>query len=141
MKRVVFTFVALLGLACAAPTTTPPIAPTSPASAPAATGITPSPFPSGGVSQSAAVAVAVEHSDMKDLVSASVTSYPGEYIGPGFVVTPGELVWVVHLTGEMTICGGPPEEVCQSPRPGFSTVYVDYFTGRFIGIESYSPAP
>ncbi len=144
MKHALPMVVGVVALACAAPISTPSNAPSLLASATATASVTaaPSPWSSGGVPEAEAVAIARgQATSTTTLVAASVARFfPATYVGPGFTIPPDELVWIVELTGEWTICGGPPQDVCQSPHPGFSTVYLDYFTGKFIGMVSYSPA-
>ena len=59
-------------------------------------------------------------------------------IGPGFGIKPDQWLWAVTYKGDMTICS-PSPGACQSPRPGTLTVFLDYFTGDFLGSAGYSP--
>jgi hypothetical protein len=101
-----------------------------------------SPLPSGGITEAQAIELSRSHTTMTAFASASVGTFrdlapPGTGFGPSD--TPARLVWAVRFTGEMTICN--PLGVCDAPRPGVATVYLDYFTRAFVSSAGFSPNP
>lgn len=65
---------------------------------------------------------------------------PNHSISPANPVHPDDLVWVVTFSGEFSIC--PPDgSPCSSPRPGITTVILDYVTGTFLESSGSAPAP
>jgi hypothetical protein len=111
-------------------------------SASAPTGAIPS-LPPGGLAPDLAVQRARQSvaSDAK-LVSSVAGQFGAVYQdtrndGAGSI-DPGRLVWAVKFQSEFTIC--PPDgSACYSPRPGWTTVILDYTSGDFIGSFGYSP--
>jgi hypothetical protein len=100
-------------------------------------------LPAGGISQEAAIAAAWEHAP-RDGVLVGVTSgtfetvntLPG--IGPGHPIAPDRLVWGVKFESTFEIC--PPNgSPCWSPRPGWTTVIVDFKTGEVLSTQGFSP--
>jgi hypothetical protein len=60
--------------------------------------------------------------------------------GPAYPVAPDRLVWVVTFESAFTIC--PPDgSPCWSPRPGSTTVILDFNTGDFLAAPAFAPAP
>jgi hypothetical protein len=58
--------------------------------------------------------------------------------GTGSQAPPDELVWRIHFEATIVIC--PPTALpCFSPRPGYTTVVLDYRTGAFIESGTFSP--
>jgi hypothetical protein len=116
-------------------------APTSePASAPAVA--IPS-LPPGGLASDLAVQRA-RQSVATDAVLVSAVAGPFSEVGQdprndgAGSIDPGRLVWAVKFESEFTIC--PPDgSACYSPRPGWTTVILDYSSGDFIGSFGYSP--
>jgi hypothetical protein len=45
----------------------------------------------------------------------------------------------VTYVGDMTVCYPSQPEVCETPRPGTLTVYLDYFTGEALANIGDSP--
>jgi hypothetical protein len=60
--------------------------------------------------------------------------------GPGSDPKPSDLVWAITYSAEFTICP-PGGTACESPRPGYVVVYLDYRSGAFLMSEGVSPAP
>jgi hypothetical protein len=121
------------------PAQVPTLSPTgAPSTAPTMT-----PLPSGGISKERAIALAEPH---KSLTTTFKSAEAGRFrdlnknpnIGPGFGIEPDKWVWAVTYEGDMTICS-PSPGACESPRPGTLTVFLDYFTGDFLGSIGYSP--
>ncbi len=114
-------------------------APPSSPSTPSAT-----PLSSGGISRDRAVALAEPHKSLSTTFkSAEAGAFgdlnPSPNVGPGFGVAPQQEVWAVTYVGDMTICS--PLGACELPRPGTLTIFLDYFTGEFLGSAGYSPTP
>jgi hypothetical protein len=99
-------------------------------------------LPPGGIAMVDAIQLAARHTSLT-YVSAQAGLFKDLNrdlnIGPGFVVKPDQWVWAVTYQGDMTICN--PLGVCYSPRPGVVTVFLDYFTGRFLATEASSASP
>ena len=101
----------------------------------------------GGISADQAVAIARPHTSMTTLVDgvagtfATLLVNPGRDHGVGGPIgeaSPGRWVWSITFAGDVTICN--PVGSCLSPRPGTSTVFIDYFTGEYIEATTESPA-
>ncbi len=112
--------------------------------APAEPSISVAPLPTGGISKTQAIEVAAKHSALGvTFVSAEAghfsTLSKNPNIGPGNPIKADQWVWAVTYRGDMTICN--PLGSCLSPRPGTTTVFLDYFTGDFLESEGLSPAP
>lgn len=130
MRRLVVGLVVGLALAaCSSPVpsgaTTRPLA-------------TPAPAPSGGIPADHAVAIAREHVPPR----LALVGVRAERFEPGAGATtetgaPNRWVWAVTFSGDVTVCS--PSGSCLSPRPGTSTVYLDYFTGDFLTTVASSP--
>jgi hypothetical protein len=101
-----------------------------------------SPLPSGGISKDRAIDLARGHTSFTMLVAAIAGSFgdlnTDGQIGPGYPIKPDHFVWAVEFSGDMTICN--PLGVCESPRPGTLTVFLDYSTGDFLSTLGQSPA-
>jgi hypothetical protein len=106
---------------------------------------TATPLPAG-ISEALAVQLAGPHV-MPDAVFLSAVA--GRYgdvavdddraVAPGAVVQPDALVWAVKYGAQFTIC--PPDgSPCDTPRPGYQTVILDYRTGAFLESMGFSPA-
>jgi hypothetical protein len=102
-----------------------------------------------GISQEEAISLARANSSVSSFVSATsgpfsqLDTHP-DRTGPGYHIEPDDLVWAVKFSGDMTICGPPPAaggDSCQSPRPGFTTVFLAYRTGTFLSSQTFSPSP
>jgi hypothetical protein len=105
----------------------------------------PSSLDTDGISVDQAIEIATEHvAPDAVLVSTSAGKYSEihpffDRVGPGSDVPSDRLVWAVVFQSEFEIC--PPNgSPCWSPRPGWTTVIVDYTTGEFIESAAYSPA-
>lgn len=98
----------------------------------------PSPSPtSNNISAARAIELAREHATMTYVVDATSGTYGDLKLIPADQSTPDDLlVWAVRFSGDVTIC--PPDEACLSPRPATSTVYLDYFSGAFVGTSTVS---
>ena len=101
------------------------------------------PLPSGGITEAKAIELSRSHmSATATFTSASVGTFrdlapPGTGFDPSDA--PDRLVWAVAFAAEVTICS--PVGVCDSPRPGVATVYLDFFTGAFVMAGGFSPNP
>jgi hypothetical protein len=99
-----------------------------------------------GISRDAAIALARDHARPDDsFVEAAAGRFSDldanpSGTGPGSPIKPTDPVWAITYRGEVTVCppGGP---ACESPRPGYLVVYLDYRTGSFLMSEGVSPAP
>jgi hypothetical protein len=99
-----------------------------------------SPLPTGGISRDQAIALARSHvaADMSfaDAAAGPWTTFAQSPSGVAEPSPPDRLVWAVRYTGEFTICS--PAGTCGSPRPGTTTVILDFKTGDFLGTEAFS---
>jgi hypothetical protein len=99
-------------------------------------------MPPSFISQQRAIELARGHSSLTTFVSVRAGRFgdlnTDANIGPGFTIRPDDLVWAVQFLGDMTICS--PLGACLSPRPGTTTVYLDYATGDFRAADGESPA-
>ncbi len=81
------------------------------------------------------------HSNLATLVSVQAGRFrnlnPDPGIGPGYPIKPDDLVWAVTFAGDVTICN--PLGTCYSPRPGTTTVFLDYLSGDFRTSETFCP--
>ena len=61
--------------------------------------------------------------------------------GPSGPIATATMVWAVTYSNTVTICdqGTPP--TCDPPRRGTATVYLDYYTGRYIAVLGSYPNP
>lgn len=102
------------------------------------------PAPSGGIPKDSAIAIARQHVPADAvLVSAEAGAFATEVdsakIGPGYPVAPDRLVWAVKYESDFTIC--PPDgSACWSPRPGWTTVILDFMTGDFLAAPAIAPS-
>jgi len=76
------------------------------------------------------------------LVSAAAGRFADVYdtsnLASGYPVRPDQLVWAVKYESEFTIC--PPDgSPCWTPRPGWTTVILDFFTGKVLASPGVSP--
>lgn len=75
------------------------------------------------------------------LVSASFGRFADVYQNARMKPDPSDqdrVVWAVEVESAYTIC--PPDaSSCWTPRPGFTTVILDGYTGDWITTFSYSP--
>jgi hypothetical protein len=55
-------------------------------------------------------------------------------------VDPDRAVWAITYDSTGTVCY-PGSSVCESPRPGAVTVFLDYYTGDFVGTAGWFPKP
>ncbi len=103
----------------------------------------PTAAPTGtAISQDAAIVLArkVVTTD-STFVSASFGRFADVYHNASLGPDPGQedmTVWAVEFESEYTIC--PPDgSACWTPRPGFTTVILDGYTGDWVTTFSYSP--
>lgn len=110
---------------------------------------TPSPaksVPPGGISAETAIELAQKHVSA-DAVFQAVRAGTFDELdvpvgaggrGPDYPTKPGRLVWGVRYSAVFTIC--PPDgSPCWSPRPGWTTVFLDYYTGEWLTSSAFSP--
>lgn len=75
------------------------------------------------------------------LVSASFGRFADVYHNARLGPDPSQedmIVWAVEFESAHTIC--PPDgRACWTPRPGFTTVILDGYTGDWVTTFSYSP--
>jgi hypothetical protein len=100
-------------------------------------------LPPGGISEHMAIQVAREHvTGDAALVSATGGRFGDVYhdsrIGLGYPIEGDRLVWAVTFAHEFVICA-PDDSPCWSPRPGQTTVVLDYFTGDFLAAPGNAP--
>ena len=94
------------------------------------------------ISQDAAIDLArkVVTSD-STFVSASFGRFADVYHNARLGPDTGQenmIVWAVEFESDYTICP-PASSTCWSPRPGFTTIILDGYTGDWITTLSYSP--
>lgn len=120
-------------------------APRSPAGA-AGTTLSPlplSPAVSGGITESRAIELAqvivTPESTLRSVSAGRFAEvYTNDRMGPSSEGQAEQLVWAVRYESMYTIC--PPDGLpCWTPRPGTTTVILDYYTGSWITTFSYSP--
>ena len=97
-----------------------------------------------GISEALAVQLARQHvSSDSVFVSASSGRFADvnhyDKMGSRGPKQANQQVWAVDFESLYTICP-PGGSACYSPRPGFTTVILDEFTGDWITTFSYSPA-
>lgn len=129
------------------PSTTPLTTGTSAPETASPPPVSSSSLPPGGLAPEAAVTRAEYYvpSDAK-LTSAAAGEFAkvasDSRVSPqdlGKPMKPTDLVWAVRFEMLASIC--PPDgSACWSPRPGRSTVVLDYVTGEFVMSYSFSPA-
>ena len=102
------------------------------------------PFGQSAIDAARAVQLSREHvsPDMSTLSRVQVGRFSAlntsPNIGPGEDIQPDDLVWAVLFTGQVTICPHIAS-VCESPRPGQVTVFLDYSTGEYREVQGFSP--
>ena len=101
-------------------------------------------LPPGGITKDQAIELA-RHNVRETAVLQGATAGrfeavrpPDQLLGPAFPVKPDRLVWAVAFSDEFELCA-PDGSGCSSPRPGVSTVILDYNTGEFLSTMSLSP--
>lgn len=91
----------------------------------------------GGIDRDRAIAIATPLVRASArLVSAEsgpfvVVTLDHDRLGPGYPVSPDQLVWAVTFDDIFVICR-PDGSGCFSPRPGRTTIILDYRTGEFL---------
>jgi hypothetical protein len=102
--------------------------------------------PPGGVSIDLAVARAEERVSADSvLVEARAGRFGDVYTDSQGVHHKGpvpdeQMVWVVKFAAMFEIC--PPDgSACWSPRPGWTTVILDFYSGEVLSIEGEAPKP
>lgn len=101
-------------------------------------------LPPGGLAESGAVSLARGHVPPDSrFVEARAGRFEDVYqsraVGPDDPAKPTDLVWAVEFSREFVLC--PPDgSPCESPRPGTTTVILDYLSGEYRATYSYSPA-
>lgn len=107
---------------------------------------TPSPRDTGyGISEEQAIQISRQNvTSDSEFVSAAHGRFADVYQNPmlrdSSPVEPDQQVWAVFFQSLYTIC--PPDgSQCLTPRPGFTTVILDYSTGERLATISYSPEP
>jgi hypothetical protein len=103
--------------------------------------VTPSPLPSGGISEERAIELARQQG-FHTFVSAVAGTFEqlNIGIGPGAGIAQDRMVWAVTLSGTAAPC--PPNgATCEPPRAGTVTYYFDYYTGAFLASSGSFPAP
>jgi hypothetical protein len=100
------------------------------------------PVPPGGISEQVAIQQAREHVTAEAaLVSATAGRFGEVYhddrFGPGYAIEADRLVWAITFAHEFVICP-PDDSPCWSPRPGQTTVVLDYYTGDFLAAPGYA---
>lgn len=62
-------------------------------------------------------------------------------VGSGTPIAPTASVWAVKFESSVEICPPPAASPlpCLSPRPGFTTVILDFATGTWLTTLTYSP--
>ncbi len=134
--------------AATASDTQPSVATTVPSASAQATQPVAASLPASSVTSSDAVAIARQNVRAQAVFASVIAgpfaeSYsppPNHPISAANPIHATDLVWVVTFSDEFTIC--PPDgSPCFSPRPGTTTVVLDYKTGAFLGSSGYAPAP
>jgi hypothetical protein len=76
---------------------------------------------------------------MSDLVGATTGRYADlRSIPADRSIADDRVVWAVEFTGDIEIC--PPSGAsCLPRRPATSTVFLDYYSGIFLGTSTVSP--
>lgn len=96
-----------------------------------------------GIMESRAIEISKEFVTSDSVFSSASAGpfsdvYDDDRMGPAAAMQADQLVWAVEYQSEYTIC--PPDgSGCWSPRPGYTTVILDYLSGDWITTFSYSP--
>lgn len=89
-----------------------------------------------GLLEDAAVQLAAKHVPAGAILTEAKSGAFGDIVddhrlGPGYPVAADRMVWGITYESAFTLC--PPDgSACWSPRPGWTTVVLDYFTGEFL---------
>lgn len=108
--------------------------------------IVPADLPVGGISETRAIEMAREHVRSDARLWATMAGRLIEVNGvlgqPGYNIWEDPLkdrwVWGIQFDSPFEICPPPPGG-CLEPRPGLSTVFLDYYTGSQYRTSGYSP--
>ena len=138
VRRPAVTLVALVAIGCSAPsqaTTSTTVATAAPAASPS------SQLPPGlslDAARTKAAAYAPVNATFAKATAGLYGDFPPEL--QDSIVDPGRAVWGITYDTVATPCY-PGGSVCESPRPGTVTVFLDYYTGDFLESGGSFPKP
>ena len=138
VRRPAVLLLALVAIGCSAPSE--PTASTTVATAPPAASLS-SQLPPGlpvETAKAKAAAYAPLNATFSKATAGLYRDFPPEL--QDSIVDPNRAVWGITYDSIATPCY-PGGSVCESPRPGAVTVFLDYYTGDFLESGGSFPKP